>query len=196
MMFLYQKANGEMRAVKAVQHLTVERIQEYALEAARVIYSKLANPADSRHIVVVGVLDGAAQYHSAVCQHLLQRGRVFKTGFIKAKSYANLAKTNQMEVTPLMKLADLDNAHVVLLDELCDSGDTLAAVKAFCLEKGARAVSTVAMARVEGSAGQVDYVSCTLPANRWYFGYGLDLIHNQLRYVQGVYSVDKDAVEA
>ncbi|MBI2379912.1 MAG: hypoxanthine-guanine phosphoribosyltransferase [Gammaproteobacteria bacterium] len=86
----------------------------------------------------------------------------------------------------------LAGRHVLLIDDILDTGLTLAAIIAWCREQGAASVRTAVLcekpdARQPGGLAKADYVGLTIP-NRYVFGYGLDY-QEYWRNAPGIYAV-------
>lgn len=62
--------------------------------------------------------------------------------------------------------------HVVLLDDILDEGITLAALKAWCIEEGASAVTSVVLLE-KGQEQRADFAALSCP-DRYVFGWGMD----------------------
>ncbi|GAA5079458.1 hypoxanthine-guanine phosphoribosyltransferase [Lysobacter panacisoli] len=85
----------------------------------------------------------------------------------------------------------LRNRRVLLADDILDEGHTLAAIRDWCLEQGAREVRIAALAVkkhdrcVQGVCA--DYVGVEVP-DRYVFGYGMDY-HEQGRNLPAIYAL-------
>lgn len=85
----------------------------------------------------------------------------------------------------------LRGRKVLLVDDIVDEGHTLKAVRAWCLEEGARDVRIAALAVkrhgrcVDGISA--DYVGVDVP-DRYVFGYGMDF-HEQGRNLPAIYAL-------
>ncbi|MFC3551267.1 hypoxanthine-guanine phosphoribosyltransferase [Lysobacter cavernae] len=85
----------------------------------------------------------------------------------------------------------LQGRRVLLADDILDEGHTLAAIRSWCLEQGARDVRIAALAVkahdrcVPGI--HADYVGVEVP-DRYVFGYGMDY-HEQGRNLPAIYAL-------
>ena len=68
--------------------------------------------------------------------------------------------------------AELQDRHVVLVDDILDEGVTLAALETWCLEQGASAVTTVVLLE-KGERGRAAFAALPCP-DRYVFGWGMD----------------------
>lgn len=88
----------------------------------------------------------------------------------------------------------LEGRTVVLLDDVLDEGITLAALKDYCLEEGAREVVVVVLVDKELGVEKpcrADIVGLRC-ANRYLFGYGMDY-KGYLRNAPGIFAVREEA---
>jgi hypoxanthine phosphoribosyltransferase len=79
---------------------------------------------------------------------------------------------------------------VLVLDDILDEGETLAAIRTVLLDEGARSVHTAVMTDKEhGRAKPIvpDYVGITVP-NRYVFGYGMD-VHGLWRNLPDIFAL-------
>jgi len=84
---------------------------------------------------------------------------------------------------------DLCGRSVMLLDDILDEGFTLAAIRDYCLERGARAVSIGVLLDKQlpvDKPCRADYVGLRC-ADRYVFGYGMDY-KGYLRNLPGIYA--------
>ena len=85
---------------------------------------------------------------------------------------------------------------ILLVDDILDEGNTLAAVKAYCIEQGAKSVYTAVLAdkkharRLPGISA--DCAGLQLE-DKFVFGSGLDY-KGYLRNVAGIYAIDESAL--
>lgn len=86
----------------------------------------------------------------------------------------------------------LRGRRVLLADDILDEGNTLRAIRQWCLEEGAREVRVAVLAekehgrRVPGIAA--DHVGVTVP-DRYVYGYGMDL-YGQGRNLPAIYALE------
>jgi len=88
--------------------------------------------------------------------------------------------------------AELSGRSVLLLDDILDEGQTLAAVREALLEQGAREVRIAAFTRKERSnppAVEADYVGVAVP-DRFVFGFGMD-VDGAYRNLPAIYAMGR-----
>ena len=134
---------------------------------------------DGKDVVLTCILKGAAYFFVDLSRELIIS---HSTYFIEASSYLN-SQTQNEEVQILSQIvpSKFKDRHVILVDELFDSGHTLSCIKTAISEKAAvpkEMITTCTLfkkIRPEIKTNP-DIFGIALP-NVWYVGYGLD--HNQ-----------------
>jgi hypoxanthine phosphoribosyltransferase len=126
-----------------------------------------------QHLTVVAVVNGAI----VLVADLLRRLRVpVRLDCVRASSYHTGTKAvGKPVVIDSLKL-DINDQHVLLVDDILDTGNTLSAVKELLLAKGATSVKTCVL--LDKKARRVvpfeaEYVGFEIP-NEFVVGYGLD----------------------
>ncbi len=84
--------------------------------------------------------------------------------------------------------ADLEGRHVLLVDDILDEGLTLAALEAWCLEQGARAVTSTVL--LEKGAGSREIFAALPCPDRYVFGWGMDF-EGYWRNLPEIYALDE-----
>lgn len=112
--------------------------------------------------------------------------------YIHATRYRKQTRGGQLQwlVKPHSSLAD---QTVLIVDDILDEGDTLAAVKDYCKEQGARQVFSVVLVEKQHDRNitntQADFVALQVE-DRYVFGYGMDY-KGRLRNADGIYAVSE-----
>ncbi len=85
----------------------------------------------------------------------------------------------------------LEDQTVLIVDDILDEGDTLAAVKKYCQQQGARQVLSVVLVEKQHNRNTTgtlaDFVALQVE-DRYVFGYGMDY-KGRLRNADGIYAV-------
>lgn len=128
---------------------------------------------DGRPLSIVGVLTGSI----VVVADLIRRldGPV-RLHMIQASSYRGTATSPGHLDLRLDLLPDLDGQHVLLVDDIFDTGRTLEAIVAELRRRGAASVKSLVLLRKRGRAEVAidpDYVGFEIP-DAFVVGYGLD----------------------
>ncbi|MCS7022001.1 MAG: hypoxanthine phosphoribosyltransferase [Gemmataceae bacterium] len=124
-------------------------------------------------VTVVGILNGSLMFVA----DLIRRIRLpLRVGFITASSYRGNSTQPGKLIIRDEALPDVYDRHVLLLDDILDTGKTLTRVVAHLLDRGARSVKVGVLLRKIGRQEvpfEPDFVAFTIP-NRFVVGYGLD----------------------
>jgi len=149
--------------------LSAEKIQERITEMAAAI----ARDYPDRPVTFVGVLTGCLMFLADLIRHLDIRCRI---GLIQASSYRGEATTaGPLRIDPAL-LPDVRGKHVILLDDILDTGNTLAQIVA--LLKGLEVASIRTAVLLRKKDRQIvplepDYLGFDIP-DAFVVGYGLD----------------------
>ena len=143
-----------------------ERLDELAAEIARAY--------DARpQVTVVGILNGCLMFVADLVRRIDLPLRV---AFITASSYRGTATSaGKLEIRDEL-LPDLGGRHVLVLDDILDSGKTLTRVVAHLIDRGAASVKVGVLLRKTGRQEvpfEPDFVGFTIP-DKFVVGYGLD----------------------
>lgn len=142
-----------------------ERLDEVAAEIVKAYGEK--------PVTVVGILTGCLMFMADVVRRIDLPLRV---AFITASSYRGTATTAGALAIRDEMLPDLQGRHVLLLDDILDTGKTLTRVVAHLIDKGAASVKVGVLLRKIGRQEvpfEPDFVGFTIP-DKFVVGYGLD----------------------
>jgi hypoxanthine phosphoribosyltransferase len=128
---------------------------------------------DGRPVTVVGILTGALVFMADLIRRIDLPLRV---GFLTASSYRGPATAPGKLVIKDDLLPDVNDKHVLLLDDILDTGKTLTRVVARLIDRGAASVKVGVLLRKVGRQEvpfEPDFVGFTIP-DKFVIGYGLD----------------------
>lgn len=148
--------------------ITTERIQERLSELAQQIGPEYRD----RPLTIVGVLTGSLMFLADLVRRLDVPLRI---GLIQASSYRGGTTSGELHLGTEI-LADVRGRHVLLLDDILDTGQTLSHLVRHLHDQGAESVKVGVLLRKMGRqvhAVQVDYVGFEIP-DEFVVGYGLD----------------------
>ena len=150
--------------------ITAERIQERVEEMARQIAQDFRG---RRPLTIVGVLTGSLMFLADLVRRLDMPLRI---GLIQASSYRGETTTpGELHVQPELQ-PDVRGRHVLLLDDILDTGQTLTHLTRHLHSLDAASVRVAVLLRKQGRQ-QVpldpDYCGFDIP-NAFVVGYGLD----------------------
>jgi hypoxanthine phosphoribosyltransferase len=146
-----------------------ERIQERLRELA----AEIARDYDGEPVTLLGVLTGSLMLVADLVRQLPLRTRI---GFVQASSYRGpTTQPGTLEIVPTL-LPDIRDRHVLLVDDILDTGQTLAQVLEHVRRLGPRSVRVAVLLRKRGRqviAYEPDYTGFDIP-DVFVVGYGLD----------------------
>jgi hypoxanthine phosphoribosyltransferase len=140
--------------------------------------------------VFLTVMHGGLPFAGELALALGARGLDVEMDYLHATRYRGETSGGEL-VWKHRPATPLRARRVLLVDDIVDEGHTLAAVRAWCMEQGAREVRIAALAVkrhdrcVEGLCA--DYAGVDVP-DRYVFGYGMDY-HEQGRNLPAIYAL-------
>ena len=181
-----------------------ERIAQRVRELARQITAdhQPAQPAgtgrrspgfDGGEITIVPVLTGAMIFCADLIRHIPIAMRI---GMLAVSSYPGRSVRTQGSQVLGQQLGDLTGRHVLLVDDILDSGGTIRLVSKLLREKGAESVRTCVLLhkdRPESRDIPADYVGFEIP-DEFVVGYGLDF-NNYYRNLPDIVTLKREAIE-
>jgi hypoxanthine phosphoribosyltransferase len=140
------------------------------------------------NLVAVGILKGAFIFMADLVR---QVGVPLEVDFITVSSYAGGTETSR-QVSVLQDLTvNVQDKDVLVVEDIVDSGHTVAYVMKRVAEHGARSVRLCALADKPSrreTRVDIDYLGFTVP-NKFIVGYGLDF-DNKFRYLPDICALD------
>jgi hypoxanthine phosphoribosyltransferase len=163
-----------------------DRIQSRLDELARQIAADYAG----RSVTIIGVLTGSLTFLADLVRRL---GFPLQLGLIQASSYRGPNTTpGPLEIRP-EHLPDVRDRHILLLDDILDTGQTLHHVISYLRDQQVASLRVAVLLRKRGRqrfAVEPDYCGFEIP-DVFVVGYGLDY-NDDFRYLPhvAVYSAD------
>lgn len=150
-----------------------------------ILASKISEDYHGRNLLLIGVLKGAFIFLSDLARALTIPVQI---DFVRASSYGDsMVSSGKIELTHDVQI-DLKGKHVILVEDIVDSGKTISYLKDYFLSKEPESVKICAFVdkyeRRETDLN-VDY-SCLMTKEGFLVGYGLDYAENY-RELQGIY---------
>ncbi|MDR1293296.1 MAG: hypoxanthine phosphoribosyltransferase [Clostridiales Family XIII bacterium] len=167
--------------------ITREQIEDRAAEIGR----NITRDYEGREVVFVGVLRGAVMWLSEVIKSVDLDTTL---DFMVVSSYGDSTKTSGVVRIVKDVAEDMKGRHVILVEDIVDTGRTLSYIKAHIAGKGAASVSTCTLldkpSRHEINM-DIEYVGFTV-GDEFIVGYGLDLAqrYRNLPYITSVSAKD------
>ena len=152
-------------------------------EAVEEIADRLAEDVGELNPILVGTLTGAFVFLADLVRKL---DFPLEVDFMTARSYGDCTEAGELDVICDLT-CDITGRHVVIVDDIADSGQTLKALMRMLRERGAASVRSCCL--LDKPARRTcnfrpDYVGVTIP-DRFVVGYGLDFAghHRNLPFV-------------
>jgi hypoxanthine phosphoribosyltransferase len=149
--------------------ISADRIHARVTELA----AEIARAYEGKPVTVVGVLTGCLIFTADLIRRIDLPLRV---AFVTASSYRGATTApGKLEIRDEL-LPDINGRHILLLDDILDTGKTLTRVVAHLLDRGAESVKVAVLLRKIGRQEvpfEPDFVGFTIP-DRFVVGYGLD----------------------
>jgi hypoxanthine phosphoribosyltransferase len=149
--------------------IPADRIQHRVAELARQITTDYCG----RPVTIVGVLTGSLMFVADLVRHLTLPVRIH---FIQASSYRGAATSPDELTLNLNGLPDLRGRHVLLLDDILDTGNTLFRLRQELTRLGPASLRIGVLVRKADRLVQpveADYCGFDIP-DAFVVGYGLD----------------------
>lgn len=148
--------------------LTREQIQAGVLRVAE----RVASDYGAESLTIVGVLTGSLVFMADLIRHLEMPLRL---GFLSASSYRGATERGHLVVNSDLMPA-VAESHVLLIDDIFDTGHTLSKLVQILGDEATASVRTAVLLRKSGRqevAYQPDYVAFDIP-DEFVVGYGMD----------------------
>lgn len=121
-------------------------------------------------VLLVGVLKGAFIFLADLCRRLTIPRRV---DFIAVSSYGDKTVSSGSVRLMLDLRGDIRDRHVLIVEDIIDTGSTLAYLQELLRLRGPASLKTCAFLRKSKGGPPVDYFGFEI-ADDWVVGYGLD----------------------
>lgn len=138
---------------------------------------------DVERLLLIGVLKGAFIFLSDLARELQLSHAV---DFMSVSSYGMAAVSGAVRIVLDLR-EPIEGKHVMLVEDIVDSGKTIAYLQHVLASRGPASLRTCALLRKERPEAMgvpVDYLGFTIP-DVWVVGYGLDYAdtHRTLPYI-------------
>ena len=164
--------------------ISAERLQERVKELA----GSVAHDYRDQPVTIVGVLTGCLMFLADLVRHLDLPLRI---GLLQASSYRGATTTSgELRIAPSLQ-PDVRGRHVLLLDDILDTGQTLGKLVQHVHDQGALSVRVAVLLRKLGRQRvpfEPDYCGFEIP-DAFVVGYGLDF-NDEYRHLPYVAVLD------
>lgn len=147
------------------------------------------------NLLVVAVLKGSFMFVADLIRAMHRAGMAPQVEFVHLSSYRSATiSSGQVEILRDVQ-SDVRGRHVLLVDDILESGRTLAFAKDLLAARGAARVSTAVLLEKPGKRAvniAADFVGFECP-DYFVVGYGMDVAHSyrQLPYVGVIETADQ-----
>lgn len=154
---------------------------EVILKTCKELGEKITDDYKDKELVIIGVLNGCYPFMADLLKNV---NTSFEVDVIKASAYGdNTHCTYELKVSSDIT-CDIKGKHVVLVDEIIDTGFTLSLLQARLINQGAKSVECASLMQKDGALKtdlDIKYIG-KIVENIWLTGYGLDY-KNKYRYL-------------
>lgn len=153
--------------------VTREQIAARVAELARQIVADHTGGAGEAEITLVPILTGGMVFCADLMRQMPLRMRI---GLMTVSSYPGKSLATQGSTVLAAQIGEIRGRHVLLLDDILDSGGTIRRVAPLLAELGPASVKTCVLLKKDRPAAHatpVDYVGFEIP-DEFVVGYGLD----------------------
>lgn len=153
--------------------ISQDRISSRLGELAQQITADHASDNDGSELTIVPILTGAMIFCGDLIRQLPIKMRI---GLITVSSYPGASVRASLPQVIGQQLGDIKGRHVLLVDDILDSGGTIRRVVPILQELGATTVKTCVLLRKDRPQVKnvsIDYVGFEIP-DEFVVGYGLD----------------------
>jgi hypoxanthine phosphoribosyltransferase len=176
--------------------ISQQQIARRVAELARQITADHVPPegADEPEITIVPVMTGAMIF----CADLIRQIPIaMQIGLLTVSSYPGASVRSQGPQVLGRQLGDVRGRHVLLVDDILDSGGTVRVVASLLRDLGAATVRSCVLLRKDRPAARevaVDYVGFEIPDD-FVVGYGLDF-NNYYRNLPDIVTLKPEVIGA
>lgn len=166
-------------------YITEEQIQTKVKELGKLLSEKFKN----EKVVAVCVLKGSFMFYSDLIRNI---SADITCEFFGVSSYTGNSSSGEVKVT-LDLASPVENCHVILVEDIVDTGLTMNYLKNSILSRKPKSLTTIALLEKPDALKvpcQIDHVGFQIP-NDFVVGYGLDYqgYYRNLPYIAQVQSL-------
>lgn len=157
--------NDDIKQVLVSQEEIKKRVEELGQE--------ISTDYQDKELIIIGLLKGAVYFMTDLTRHITTQARI---DFMIASSYGSGTISSETINIKRDIETNIKGKHVLVLDDIIDTGLTLSKITALLRERGAASVkSAVLLDKQERRVGDMkaDYVGFDIP-DEFVVGYGLD----------------------
>jgi len=155
---------GYKKEILIPKELIRERVKEIA--------EKIKMDYEGKELILIGILKGCLFFLADLAREI---PLPIKIDFIRVASYGSEMVPGQVSLTKDVEIP-LNGKHVIIVEDIVDTGQTLSHVKEIIKDKGAESVKTcVLIDKLERREKEVELDYCAFKVEKGFLvGYGLD----------------------
>jgi hypoxanthine phosphoribosyltransferase len=180
---------ADIDRVLVTRHQIAQRVNQLAQQ----IVADHASGPGPAEITLVPILTGGMVFCADLMRQMPVRMRI---GLMTVSSYPGKSKQTQGSTLTANQIGDLKGRHVLLLDDILDSGGTIRLVVPMLREHSPASVKVCVLLRKDRPAARqtpVDYVGFDIP-DEFVVGYGLDF-DDYYRNLPDIVTLRKDVYQ-
>ncbi|MFG0326118.1 MAG: hypoxanthine phosphoribosyltransferase [Phycisphaerales bacterium JB037] len=163
----------DLARVLITREQIAERVHELGEEIARALRAEVGEESEEGEIVLVPILTGAVVFVADLIRQLPLKLRL---EVVAVSSYPGRSMESKGAMMRSELPANLGGRHVIIVDDILDSGQTIALLRSLIEEQGPASVRTCVLLdkQVERAVDvRAEYVGFEIP-DEFVVGYGLD----------------------
>lgn len=172
--------------------MTYDTIRKRVRELARILHEDFrgARP------MLICTLKGACPFYAHLTDELKELRQGFDMEFVRATSYSGTSTTGTVQFLGELNVEHVRGRHVIVVEDILDTGTTLAAIVPMIREQASPAsveVCTLLDKRLPTKQYHAKYVGFSIP-EKFIVGYGLD--YNELyRDLKDIFVISRRGID-
>lgn len=155
---------------------------------------KISQDYFGQKLCIIPILIGASHFASKLLIEIGRLGQIHPTFCpMKVSSYSGLASTRQVRIDLDLKLPVDESTHLLIVEDILDTGHSLRAIQAHLWTKSPASVRTAVLVDKKPRREvdiTVDYVAFDLPEDLFIVGFGIDYCE-QFRSIPFIGCIDQ-----
>lgn len=155
---------------------------------------KAAHENNGQQVLAICILRGGVFFFADLLKEIPY---TMEPSFCRAMSYSSATNTADEAFRLVVEPAEMRGRHVLLVDDICDSGRTLKNLHAYALSNGATEVRTAVLIHRnhEASVYKPDYIGFEYDGPEWFAGYGMEDKNHNSNFPE-VYIIEGESVDS
>ena len=148
---------------------------------------------EGQQVLAICVLRGGVFFFADLLKEIPY---TVEPSFCRAMSYSSEDNSQGSEFRLVVEPAEMKGRHVLLIDDICDSGKTLKNLHEYALQNGAKEVRTAVLIHRnhDDSVYKPNYIGFEYDGPEWFAGYGMEDKNHNSNFPE-VYIIEGESVE-